>query len=266
MKTLKEFKQYAQQLIEAIQETTAEPVNSRGVLHVGNKIFVGVNHGKTPDIDSHTRSIVQNHITKYGHWDEGNGGDAEATRPITGDAQSRGSYDEDLINKKLYTNEKGERFTPYHALTNMFGNVPRSKAERSVARQLTDKSLSLRDAIIKNHTKFFSAPASEADVDRFIKEAGPHFQRMAGKKATTRNVLRFIQRGAKEGWKGNSNPDTGIGNMIRKSQLERENYLLGSESPAGVYFIGSGHIPSMKGTLEQAGTMHNLVGGSHAHL
>jgi len=258
MRTFKQF-------LKEQQEAKQEPANSRGVLIHGNKIFVGIQHGVTPTHDKETSSLIQQHITQHGHWDEGNGGDANVTKPITGNAESRGSFDEDLINKNLYTDKEGNRYTPHHHLTNLFGNLPGSDQEKTIADKLSDDKLSLRDALIKHHTKIFDAPTSEGAVDRFLGKAGSHFQKMGQKRATPEHIKKFLSQGTKETWEGNNNPDTGMGRMARQVQLERENYLM-DKAPAGVYFIGSGHLPSMSQTLQSRKIKPNMIGGTHAHL
>ena len=248
------------------QTIPKEPPNSRGVLVHGNKIFVGVNHGITPTLDKKTQSLIQQHISQHGHWDEGNGGDAEATKPITGNNESKGSFDTELVNKNLYTDRDGNRFTPYHHLTNLFGNKPGSEQEKTVASQLTDEKLSIRDALIKHNSKIYSdAPVDSNSVNRFFGKAGEDYQKIAQQKATAENVRSFLSKGTNDAWQGNENPDTPIGRMARQVQTERENYLM-DKAPAGVYFIGSGHLPSMTNTLQSRGVSHKLIGGSHAHL
>lgn len=255
MKTFKQF----------MWEQKGEPPNSRGVMVHGDKIFVGVSHGTTPTFDSKTQKMIQQHIQQHGHWDEGNGGDAEVTRPITGDAKSRGSFDEDLVNKDLYTDKEGKRFTPYHHITNLFGNLPGSEQESNIAKTLSNDKTSLRDALLKNHHKIFNTHTSEGAVNRFLAHAGSDYEEMAKKPATHENVKAFLSKGTKDAWEGNNNPDTGVGRMARKVQTERENYLM-DRAPAGVYFIGSGHLPSMSRTLQDRGVQHTMIGGSHAHL
>lgn len=258
MKTFKQF------MCEQ-KKPEQEPANSRGVLVHGNKIFVGVQHGVTPNLDQKTHAMIQQHIQQHGHWDEGNGGDAEVTRPITGNAKSRGSFDENLVNRNLYTDKDGNRYTPHHHLTNLFGNLPGSEQEKNIANTLADEKLSLRDALIKHHGKIFDAPTSSGAVDRFLAKGGEEYQKMGQQKASAKNVRRFLSKGTAESWNGNENPDTGMGRMARQVQTERENFLM-DKAPAGVYFIGSGHLPSMVNTLTQRNIKPNMVGGSHAHL
>ena len=255
---------FLQHLVEN-KEVEKELPNSRGVLIHGSKLFVGVSHGTPPELTPQVHAMVKHHIKQYGHWNEGDGGDAKVTRNITGKAKAHGSFDTDMIDKALYTDKKGRRFLAPHHISNLFGNLPKSPQESGVINTLTNPNMTLRDSVTVNHDKIFGARASPEDVDTFFKQAGPHFERMSQRPADQRNVQRFIRRGAKDGWKGNENPDTGVGNMIRQAQLERENYLL-DKAPPGVYFIGSGHLPSMSETVRSRGIKPRLIGGSHAHL
>lgn len=50
-----------------------------------------------------------------------------------------------------------------------------------------------------------------------------------------------------------------------KDPETRNSYLL-DKAPPGVYFIGSGHLPSMSETVRSRGIKPRLIGGSHAHL
>jgi len=255
---------FLQHLVEN-KEVEKELPNSRGVLIHGSKLFVGVSHGTPPELTPQVHAMVKHHIKQYGHWNEGDGGDAKVTRNITGKAKAHGSFDTDMIDKALYTDKKGRRFLAPHHISNLFGNLPKSPQEAGVINTLTNSNMTLRDSVAANHDKILGSRASPEDVDTFFKQAGPHFERMSQKPADQRNVQRFIRRGAKDGWKGNENPDTGVGNMIRQAQLERENYLL-DKAPPGVYFIGSGHLPSMSETVRSRGIKPRLIGGSHAHL
>lgn len=241
-----------------------EPVNGRGVLIHGNKIFVGVSHGQTPKLDTKTNAMIQQHMDKHGHWDEGNGGDAEATRPITGKRQSNGSYDEDLINKQLYTDENGNRFSPHHHVTNLFGNLPGGEQENNLISTMSLPDKTIHDTILHHQNHFFPGLGQKGMSD-FRTASDKKTASMLDLPATEKNVRKFIQHGTKQSWSGNENPDTPLGRMARQVQTDREEHLL-NKAPAGVYFIGSGHIPSMSKRLEGRKEQHQLIGGSTAHL
>jgi hypothetical protein len=255
MKTFKQF------LFE--NEQTQEKPNSRGILFHNDKIFVGVNHGVTPQLSPDIQKIVRSHAEQHGHWDEGNGGDAEVTKPLV-KKQSKGSWDEDLINRDLYTDKKRKRFTPHYHLTNIFGNKPGSEQEKNLAHSMSDNNLSVKDAIIKNQNKLFPhAPVK--NPEDFFENLGKDYHEAIHARATPDNIHNFIKRGAADTWHGNDNPDTPLGRMARQVQTDRENHLI-DKAPPGVYFIGSGHIPSMQKRLQDSGQSYRLVGGSKAHL
>lgn len=255
---MKTFKQW-------LKEQGPEPVNSRGVLVHGNKIFVGVAHGTTPQIDSETQALIHQHMAKHGYWHEGNAGDAPVLKSITKGFQYRGSYDEDLINPNLYKDENGKRFTPHYHLANMFGNSSEG-TKQTIQRLSSNQNMSIRDAIKKHSSWLFpDAPMKPEHVDKFFSEAGSEYESLGNTKATTENLARFIQKGAADTWSDNETKDTPVGNMAKRVQkTDREGFLLSDRSPPGVYFIGSGHIPSMSKMASEAGKPARLIGGSHA--
>lgn len=253
MKTFKQF----------LKEQQEEPWNSRGILRVGDKIFVGVEHGVTPRLDPKMHDEIQQHMDKHGYWHEGNEGDAQALEKITKGKKYNGSYDEKLINGKLYVDEKGQRFTPHYHMSNLFGNLPGGPQEKQLAQSLSHDKLNIKDAIVKNQGKVFGAPIR--NPDEFFNQLPKNHQKFLNLPATPENMLNFVQNGAADTWQDNKNPDTSLGNMARKTQTERENHLL-NKAPPGVYYIGSGHISSMVNTLKTTNIPHSLVGGTHAHL
>ena len=255
MKTFRQF------ITEATQPK--EGPNTRGVLIHAGKMFVGIEHGKTPQFSPAIQQMVQKHAKEHGHWDEGNGGDAPVTKPIV-KGKSQGSWDEDLVSRDLYTDKQGKRFTPHHHLTSLFGNLSGSEQEKQLASTMSNKNYSVRDAIVKNQHKVFP-DAPVRNPEKFFSALGKDYNEALDSPATPENMHKFIQKGAADTWHGNDNPDTPLGQMARQVQTDREDHLI-NKAPPGVYFIGSGHLPSMKKRLEDSQLSHHMIGGSTAHL
>jgi hypothetical protein len=255
---MKTFRQFFE---ENLQNPPESP-NSRGVLVHNNKIFVGVEHGVTPQLSPEVHNMIQQHMQQHGYHHEGIGGDAEALKPITGNHQYRGSWDYDSVNKHLYTDSNGNRFTPHHHLTSMFSNSAEG-TENHISMLSKNPNTSIRDSIKQNsHRLFPDAPLHPDHVDKFFNEAGEKYSSMADKPATAENVRNMLQTGRNDIWDGNEHRNTPIGNLSQRVQDDREKHLLSDKSPPGVYFIGSGHLPSMVKRIPGS----KLIGGETAHL
>lgn len=255
---MKSFRQF----LEEAQESP----NSRGVLVHGNKIFVGVEHGVKPTFSPEVHNMIQSHMQQHGYYHEGNGGDAKALSGITGNHQYHGSWD-DSVDKHLHTDSNGNRFTPYHHLSNLFGNSPEG-TQQTVNTLSNNPNTTIRDAIKQNSHKLYpGAPVAPQHVDKFFNEAGQKFSRMADQPATPDNLHAIFKAGRNDCWDENgAEKNTPIGNMASKFNSDREDHILSNKSGPGVYFIGSGHLPSMVSKLRNNGVQSKYIGGSTAHL
>lgn len=262
---MKTFRQFIKE-----QQQEAEPWNSRGVLRVGNKIFVGVQHGVAPTFEPKIEAEIQNNMAQNGYYHEGNGGDAKALKNITKNQPYNGSWD-DLHETQRFTDPKTRlKISPYYHMNRFFGNSPEGTA--SNIKDLTNENSSIRDVmysvgrpLIFPDKKRGSSMAKD-EMNKFWDLADDKTKEFGNLPATKENLQAFVNHGAKQIWDGNDiKRDTPMGQMAYQDQnTDREGWLLSKKAPAGVYYIGSGHIPSMVNTLTNANLPHNLTGGSHA--
>lgn len=249
------------------EQQREEPLDSRGVISHNGRIFVGVNHGVTPKLNADTNTIIQNAMKQNGYYHEGNGGDAEALKPLTGKHKYNGSWD-DKIESDLHSDKNGNVVSPHYHMNRFFGNSP-DGTKKSIEK-LTNPNATIRNTLHNNRNFLFSdkkngSTMSHNEMEKFFDNADEETQKHGDMPATKENLQKFVDHGNKQIWDGNDvRRDTPLGNMAHQDQVkDREGWLI-NHAPTGVYYIGSGHIPSIAKQLERGS--YTMIGGSHAHL
>jgi hypothetical protein len=186
-----------------------------------NKVFVGMPHGRKPPLSKDLIDRINLIARADGAWYEGDGGDKEYF-----DTPYKGSWDHKFI--------KSIKGYPIEFLSAMFGNVK----ENHIVNRVTDSSKTIFQAILDSDVNYFNdRDIEDATLTKFLAEMD--MLEKSKKPATERNTRAFFEEGEDKTW-GGPEPHRFAQSAVRW----RDKFLLAQ--PDGAYFVGAGHLPSLK--------------------
>ena len=225
--------------------SSIEPPTKSAVLFDGqDKAYVGVDHGKKPDIPEKDMERLKLIASKYGAWFEGDGGDKKSISLESN--KFRGSWDNKM--------QKRIPGYPPEFLYTLFTNTEVNKQAREITNagstifesilKAQDKVGYLKDRKFDSQTlKDFLVAASNGSTDLMA---------MSQKNASPENVKRFLSAGERLMWPSNwEQAPNSAGKLAKKVNDKRQEFLI--EQPAGVYMVGSDHIKDIKQKIGAGG-------------
>lgn len=214
------------------------------VVMIGDKAFVGVDHGSRANVNEKDKPTLERLAKQYGVWYEGSGGDVESTGFFGPQSAYAGSWDD-----KFAATVKGH---PPEFLYTLFTNVDANKQDEVLTnpdKTIFESIMSAQDAVSPLKGRTFD----KGTLQKFLSKAsqeGVDFVDMAAAPATPENVEQFLRTGEKlmwpdEGWENYPNP---AGKLAQRANEMRQEFLL--SQPGGVYVVGSDHLQALKKRAE----------------
>lgn len=246
-----------------------------GVLTLGDKIYVGVNHGHPVEIaDADLVKKIREHGKRHGYFSEGSSDSTnpvDRAQPLFGLKELKdyaGSWDDDRLRRMKATGFKPHNFSIL--ASNVDINWP------SVGQKMVDPNKSILDSMTDVNKgapwfKSVDAPVTREHISDYLTQASEgvkgreNFAEWArGKKATRKNVRKFLHTLERYSWPDNWNTDkyeSGAHRLALTETRERDAHTIDHMGP-GVYFAGSGHLKSIANELKRRKLNHELLGGS----
>ena len=214
------------------------------VVMLGDKAFVGVDHGSNVNVAEKDRFALEQLAKQYGVWYEGSGGDVESSGFFGPQSAYAGSWDD-----KFAATVKGH---PPEFLYTLFTNVDANKQEQVLTdsdKTIFESIMSAQDAVSPLKGRNFDKNTLQKFLSKASQE-GVNFIDMAAAPATPENVEQFLRTGEKlmwpeEGWENYPNP---AGKLAQRANELRQEFLL--SQPSGVYVVGSDHLQALKKRAE----------------
>lgn len=205
-----------------------------------DKVYLGVEHGVTPELSNETIQKIKDIAAKHGAWYEGVGGDIDPMQKILGPQESyKGSWDDEFA--------KSVKDYPSEYLYTLFTNVK----ENNQGSHLVNPRSSIFDSILnaQKNVGFFKDRNFDAETLRqFLEQASDSNTPLAqwGQlPATVKNVQRFLSAGEEKMWPNNwQEYPYNAGQLAKKAEEARNQYLL--NSGPGVYVTGSDHLKELQ--------------------
>lgn len=201
--------------------------------------FVGVIHGKAPDIPKKDLEEIKRIGDQYGYWYEGGGGDKRAVAKIFGDIKYKGSWDK-KANTKVSGGENHKLIFVLFSNVKENNNVKRledAKGKTVFERALNSSKLWRHD----NH-RGLSDAAMKKLLIKFLKETGKYALELAAKYPSKENIRNFLTTIEDNMWAAWPNRGTKrVQQMAFDANSIRDKGLL-KLVKKGVAFVGDGHI------------------------
>ena len=240
-----------------------------GVLVYGDKIYVGVEHGKVPNISPSLVSLIKDHGRRYGFFYEGSGSDVDIKQPKFGLSDIKdyaGGWDQKF--------EESQETYPKAFVSTMFGNSNVNKQHERIAKigksgnhsSIFDTILhGYKDIIGWNFKGKLTAPILKSYLEDASSDSDIDFTKLAQIPPTIKNATKFIKEGDKRSYPQDwMNPKTRMAKLAHEADTGRNKYLL--NSPPGVYFAGSGHITELTNMLDKTKEKYTMHGGEDIEL
>jgi len=246
-----------------------------GVLAHRNKLYVGVNHGRPVEIaDRRLVDRIKRHGKNFGYFLEGPRDSVTAVdhaQPLfnlKGVDDYAGSWDDDRMRRLKSVGLKAHNFSPL--ATNVDVNWS------SIGQKMIDPNKSILDSLtgMSNQAPWFKSvglPVTRDHLTDYLTQASEGVknnenfaQWAASKKATPRNVRKFLTTLERYSWPDNWNTDkyeSGAHRLAMMETRERDAHTIDHMGP-GVYFAGSGHLKSIADELTRRKLKYKLMGGS----
>ena len=246
-----------------------------GVLMYGDKMYVGVNHGHPVEIsDPELVDRIKAHGKQHGYFFEGpkdSINPVDRTQPLFNLKRLEdyaGSWDDDRMRRLKSVGLKAHNFSPL--ATNVDVNWS------SIGQKMIDPNKSILDSLtgMSNQAPWFKSvglPVTRDHLTDYLTQASEGVknnknfaQWAASKKATPRNVRKFLTTLERYSWPDNWNTDkyeSGAHRLAMMETRERDAHTIDHMGP-GVYFAGSGHLKSIADELARRKLRYKLMGGS----
>ena len=215
------------------------------IIENGKRAFVGVEHGVTPQIGEKDLAIIKKIGDKYGYWYEGGGGDREVVKPLFGNIQYKGSWDEKIAQIPIKN--------PYVYIFTLFSNTEENDTIKKVASAEGD---TVFEKVLNSYKKWgheVVQPKSKDEVrelmEQFFKKLGTDYYNDSKAEGTEENITEFIQSVEADMWDGWPNGSGPAFEMANEANSERDINLVNTIKE-GVIFIGVGHIEILQKILK----------------
>lgn len=209
------------------------------VVMLGDKAFVGVEHGSRYTIDEADKQALDRLAQRFGVWYEGSGGDVESSGLFGSKDAYAGSWDD-----KFAQTIKGH---PPEFLYTLFTNVDANQQDKILTnpdKTIFESVMAAQDAISPLKGRNFD----EKTLREFLSKSsqdGINFVDMAKAPATPENVEKFLRTGEQLMWPEEGEQYTSAaGKMAQRANEMRQEFLL--SQPGGVYVVGSDHLEALK--------------------
>lgn len=258
---MKTFLQYISENIQSIAP--------HGVLVYGDKIYVGVEHGKVPDISPSLVSSIKEHGRGHGFFYEGTGPEVDIKQPKFGLSDIKdykGGWDQKF--------EESQETYPKAFVSTMFANSNVNKQQERIAKiGKSGNHSSIFDTILHGHKDIIgwnfkgklTAPILKSYLEDASSDSDIDFTKLAQMPPTIKNATKFIKEGDKRSYPNDwMNPKTRIAKLAQEADTGRNKHLL--TSPPGVYFAGSGHIAQLANMLDERKENFTMHGGEDIEI
>jgi hypothetical protein len=234
-----------------------------GVLFLdSNKILVGDNHKDAIQLSKDIHNKILNVARQYGYYGEGIG--IEYNKGIiksdiykalkNNSAEYKGSWDNKI---EIPDTEK------YTYIATLFSNPTENNRVPKLMNKVKDGEtiFNLLARTFDDWTQQ-GLNLTSADLKRFLQEMsenGIDFYKWAQRPATQSNIQSFIDAGEKLMWPDNwEDYPNKAGKLARRETMIRDRWLI-DKAPAGVYFIGNGHLKDISKTAGKGIIDGNLI-------
>jgi hypothetical protein len=202
-----------------------------------SRAFVGLEHGKKPALAKDVVEKIKKIGDKYGYWYEGGGGDKEVVKPLFGDIEYEGSWDEEISSEKI----KNEYVYVFTLFSNTAENSTVQKVSSVKGKTVFEKALNSRKQWAHEAIRDKSKEEFEDLMNKFFSKLGRDYYKDSQAEATDDNVASFIESVESDMWDNWPDGNGPAFEMAFEANSDRDNKLL-KKFKTGVFFIGMGHI------------------------
>jgi hypothetical protein len=235
--TLNELKKIIRKIIKEENDTFRPTYTDYLIIDKHDRAFVGVDHGITPILNPDEINTIKQIGDQYGYWYEGAGGDKEVVKPLFGNIEYRGSWDD-----KISSIESQSIYTYIYTLfANTEENNTLNKVNNSQGASVFDKILNSYKLWTHEKLKSKSKKEIRELLNQFIKELGVDYYQDSKEDATKYNVNNFILSVEEDMWDNWPDGENSAARLAFEANSERDQHLINTIKQ-GVFFIGKGHI------------------------